>query len=288
MVESLVEPGANQIDFILSHMPEKVEGSLGDGTRWGSTFRYHLARDAARPYGRLAVIGIAEDEPVILAHGDRLPLWRAETAQPRMNGAVPRQVDGLGQLHGRCPARIRDECDEAALSVRLSALPGTASRDAELVLSVRTFEDLLEANWAAIEKRFPKLMLSGREAGEGIWISRNVSLHPTAQLTAPVYIGENCRINAGVQLGPRAVISSDCLVDQTSSISDTVIFAGSYVGQALELSHSIVDRNRLVSVKEAPRSSWPTTSSWEASWNAICFNWRSGRAREFWPACCWC
>src|SRR5260370_28072405 len=94
-------------------------------------------------------------------------------------------------------------------------------------------------------------MLSGREAGEGIWIARNVSLHPTARLTAPVYIGENCRINAGVQLGPRAVISSDCLVDQTSTISDTVIFAGSYAGQALELSHSIVDRNRLVSVKEA-------------------------------------
>src|SRR5260370_3195788 len=94
-------------------------------------------------------------------------------------------------------------------------------------------------------------MLSGREAGEGIWIARSVSVHPTARLTASVYIGENCRINAGAQLGPRAVISSDCLVDQTSTISDTVIFAGSYVGQALELSHSIVDRNRLVSVKEA-------------------------------------
>src|SRR5260370_39158830 len=92
-------------------------------------------------------------------------------------------------------------------------------------------------------------MLSGREAGEGIWIARNVSLHPTARLTAPVYIGENCRINAGAQLGPRAEISSDCLVDQTSTISDTVIFAGIYVGQALELSHFIVDRNRLGSVK---------------------------------------
>src|SRR5260370_34517804 len=93
-------------------------------------------------------------------------------------------------------------------------------------------------------------MLSGREAGEGIWIARNVSLHPTARLTAPVYIGENCRINAGVQLGPRAVISSDCLVDQTSTISDTVIFAGSYVGQALEVSHSILYLNRLVWVTE--------------------------------------
>ena len=252
VVESLVDGGVNQIDFILSNMPEKVEGSLGDGTRWGSTFRYHLVRDAARPYGRLAVIGIAEDEPVILAHGDRLPLWKAETATPRTE--LVRHLGkwtGWGICMGGTLRAIRDDCDEAALSVHLAALPGAASRDAELLLSVRSFEDLLEANWAAIEKRFPKLMLSGREAGEGIWIARNVSLHPTAQLTAPVYIGENCRINAGVQLGPRAVISSDCLVDQTSTISDTVIFAGSYVGEALELSHSIVDRNRLVSVKDA-------------------------------------
>ena len=137
-------------------MPEKVEGSLGDGTRWGSTFRYHLARDAARPYGRLAVIGIAEDEPVILAHGDRLPLWRAETAQPRIE--LVRYLGkwtGWGICMGGALRAIRDDCDEAALSVRLAALPGAASRDAELLLSVRTFEDLLEANWAAMRSASP-------------------------------------------------------------------------------------------------------------------------------------
>ena len=52
-------------------------------------------------------------------------------------------------------------------------------------------------------------------------------------------------------MGPRAAVGNDCLLDQSSTIADTVIFAGSYVGQALELSHSIVDRNRLVSVKAA-------------------------------------
>ena len=252
VVESLVDSGVSKIDFILSDMPERIEDSLGDGARWGSAFRYHLARDATRPYGRLSVIGIAESEPVVLAHGDRLPLWRVESSPPRtelvFHGS---RWTGWGIVPGSVLRAIRDDCDEAALSARLSTQPGASLQYAALLLNVRSFEGLLEANWAVLEKRFPKLLLSGREAGEGIWISRNVSLHPTAQLTAPVYIGENCRINAGVQLGPRVVVAHDCLVDQSSTIADTVIFAGSYVGQGLELSHSIVDRNRLVSVKAA-------------------------------------
>src|SRR5258708_7156134 len=74
VVEFLVDSGVNQIDFVLSDMPEKIENSLGGGTRWGVKFRYHLARDAERPYGRLGAVGIGADETVVLAHGDRLPL----------------------------------------------------------------------------------------------------------------------------------------------------------------------------------------------------------------------
>jgi lipopolysaccharide/colanic/teichoic acid biosynthesis glycosyltransferase len=245
--------GVGEIDFILSDSPAKSEESLGSGARWGIAFRYHLARDAARPYGRLSVIGsagsIAGDEPVVLAHGDRLPLWQSESLSELVfhDG----RWTGWGVVPGSVLHRIDPDCDEAGLVAGLSAQPGASSRDAALLMDVRSFQGLLDANWAVLDERFPKLLFSGREAGEGIWISRNVSLHPTAQLTAPVYIGENCRINAGVRLGPRVVIASDCLVDESSTITDTVIFAGSYVGQALELNQSIVDRNRLVSVKTA-------------------------------------
>lgn len=251
VVEFLVDSGVSQIDFILSEMPEKVEDSLGDGTRWGVKFRYHLARDAARPYGRLGAVGIGQDETVVLAHGDRLPLCNL--------GASPQLVyhkgewTGWGILGGAgfslpTVAGI-DDLDEQGFAALLASRVDLPPQQSDLLLSVRTFEDLLEANWAVLEKKFPKLMLAGREAGEGIWICRNVSLHPTARLTPPVYIGENCRINAAVQLGPRVVIANNCLVDQSSAITETVVFAGSYIGEALELKQAIVDRNRLVNIK---------------------------------------
>jgi len=250
VVESLVDSGATKIDFILSDKPDKVEESLGDGTRWGAAFQYHLARDPAQPYGRLAVLGIGAEEPVIVAHGDRLPLWKPDAAKPGAELVLHTgEWTGWAALAGACLSDLDDTLNEAGLGAALAARSSPRSQHTDVLLAVRTFEELLEANWTVLEKRYAPLLIAGREAGEGIWISRNVSLHPTAQLTAPVFIGENCRINAAVRLGPRAVIGNNCLVDQASAISETVIFAGSYVGQHLELHQAIVDRNRLVNVQ---------------------------------------
>jgi len=249
VVESLVDAGITQIDFMLSEMPETVEESLGDGARWGGKFAYHLVRNPERPYGRLAVLGIGRDEPILLAHGDRLPLWNIDPSGGRP-GLVFRDGEwtGWGILPGSCLFGATEDTDENAFASTASTSKGAPPVQTELLLSVRTPEEFLATNWAMIEKRFPKLIIGAREADDGIWISRNVSLHPTAVLTAPVYIGENCRINPGVKMGPRVVVSPNCLVDESSLLTETVVFPGSYIGQALELNDAIVNRNRLVNV----------------------------------------
>ena len=92
-------------------------------------------------------------------------------------------------------------------------------------------------------------MVRGQEIEETIWLARNVSLHPTAKLIPPLYIGENCRIGRGVQIGPDAVIGHNCVLDEKSTVTRSVIFPGSYVGEALELSDAIVDKNCLINVR---------------------------------------
>src|SRR5262249_10913583 len=72
VIEFLAHNGIKQIDLVLSHLPEKIENYFGDGTRWGSTITYHLARDPTRPYRLLRALHY-DGNPILLGHADRLP-----------------------------------------------------------------------------------------------------------------------------------------------------------------------------------------------------------------------
>ena len=81
-----------------------------------------------------------------------------------------------------------------------------------------------------------------------VWISRAVSLHPTAQIFPPVFIGRDCQIKRGSIIGPNAIIENNCIIDSRSVIQDTIICQRSYVGEGLEIHNSIVDRNMLINL----------------------------------------
>ena len=77
-----------------------------------------------------------------------------------------------------------------------------------------TFDNLLAAQQRVLAGEFPELIRFGGEAAERIWIQRNVRLHPTVQLTEPVYIAPNCQVDAGARIGPNVVLSEGCMVDR--------------------------------------------------------------------------
>jgi NDP-sugar pyrophosphorylase family protein len=260
VVEHLVGRGVTEFHFVLSHLPERVENLLGDGTRWGSRFHYHLVRDGERPYAALRTMDLGDAaQRVLLGHADRLP--RLPAPLPELDQAAP----GVTLFVAAGPAgagwsgyalvgsdrfeAVPKDADEAGLLRSLSE-PGPAREwPLELVLGVRTGAELLAAQEAVLGKRFPELMLTGREADPGIWLSRNVVLHPTARLTPPVFLGENCRVSARCSVGPVAVVGHDCVLDTGAEVNQAAIFPGSYVGEGLTISEAVVDRNRLLNVR---------------------------------------
>ncbi|MEP7341444.1 MAG: sugar transferase [Acidobacteriota bacterium] len=284
VVEVLVDRGVTEFDFILTHLPQKIEHLLGDGARWGSQFRFHLARDASRPYDTLkGLSGTGANDAndangsILLAHADRLPQLPDElnvqagqgtmlyclhdpsvsSENVRQAGSLPDEAQeryewtGWAWLSKQFIAAIPGDMNEAAFESHLmpAALREHAVIEVPRVLSMRSYEELLSAQAVLLNKEFSGLMLSGQEAEPGIWLSRNVSLHPTVELIAPVYIGENCRIGLGTRLGPSAVVGHNCVLDARCTVTDSVIFPGSYVGEALELENVIVDKNLLVNAR---------------------------------------
>lgn len=232
VIEALVRHGVRRIEFVLSHLPEKIEARFGDGARWGCSFHYHLSPSPEDALRVAAGIAAGEKDEVLLASGTTLPSFDITLLPP---GA---RIFYKGVSTGW-----------------LRLLPGaplsqtTSAYKVGVCLSIESGDDFLRSQREALDGTFDGLMIAGRAPDPHVWISRNVALHPTAAITPPVYLGENCRIGKGAQIGPSAVIGANCIVDEQSIVVNSMVTPGTYIGEALELDSVIVDRNRLVNLR---------------------------------------
>jgi NDP-sugar pyrophosphorylase family protein len=253
VIEYLARQGIRHFDIVLSHRPEVVERYFGDGTRWGCTFTYHLARDPERPYRTLRTLDVQGEEPILLGHADRLPSLDADAITRSECGTLPLVSEsdsgevawtGWTRLSPEDFSSIDPDWVERDLAAHLLTLP--ANHVVERGLDTGTFGALLASQQMVLSKQFAPLFLTGREIEPGVWLSRNVSLHPTAKVTAPVFIGEDCRIGPDVQVGPHAVIGRGCILGRACVVTRALIFPENYVGADLELDNVVVDRNRIL------------------------------------------
>ncbi len=264
VVAYLVDRGVTEIDFVLSDFPEQIEESVGDGSRWGVAVKYHISRDANRPYGKVTSLSFADpNEPVVFAHADRLPGDKVEFDGPASRSC---RIVGIAESDNSAaaPRPIGWARVPAGL---LRSLPATADEPGAMrlltdwaqdagewcivpdVLSVRSYADFLAAQRKLLESEPLRTTLFGRDFVEPAWVSRNVVIHPKATVRAPVFIGENSRIGPHVHLGPNAYVGHDCVIDERTMLHDALVFSGSYVGEGLDLSGHIIDRTRTIDVE---------------------------------------
>ncbi|UCD91023.1 MAG: sugar transferase [Desulfobacterales bacterium] len=267
VIESIARQGISDIEVILSHLPEKIKDLLGDGERWGVNLRYHLVKDSSKSYQPFGyAIDTEKDDPILLVHADRLPVVDTQNTMPLsrgkevvlyclndtlvQNNKIPKW-SGWGWLPREYLTEISTIVDEGELASHLMSLPNSKRKivNVSKVLSVESCIELISAQRKALSKERTDLILTGKEVEEGIWLSRNISLHPTVKLLPPVYIGENCRIGKKVQLGPYVTVGQNSVLSDKSTVKDSIIYPGSFVGDALELSDILIDRNCLVNVR---------------------------------------
>lgn len=267
LVEQLVSRGVHQLEVINSHLPEKVESLLEDGTRWGCRMTHHLAASPQKAIALLKTIPLPEGELVLVGHGDSMPIFDPQTpfefssqtdaaiytttsSEREMTDSDGSEWTGWALL---TPEMIRSFPEDLTAEtineyVMTNLKDVTVNIPVPCVMSVTGYTELMSAQRMVLDRKTPGLISSAREVEENIWLSRNVSLHPTTRLVPPVHVGENVQIGKGVQLGPYVVVGDDCIVEETCSISQSLILAGSYLGVGLELKETIVDKNRLINL----------------------------------------
>ncbi len=234
ILEFLVRHEIKKIDIILHHLPEMIEEALSDGTRWGLTIHYHLARHLEKPFAPLRPAAEKWEEPVLLGLGDYLP-------HLKLNQEKALFMENQEKWSGWAVCSPRFFIEGLLPSKHVSTTP---------FLSTCSFQELKESNNRFLKSDSPLHLFpsTAHQVEPGIWISRAISLHPSATVEGPLFIGENCQIRQGVHLGPHTVVESNCIIDCNSSIKSSLICQHSYVGEALDVNNSIVDRNVLINL----------------------------------------
>ena len=253
IVDFLAAQGIRRFEFILGYLPEKIEKYLGDGARWGCSFGYHLlppASDSLRTVESIAASLDDDDDDIVLGRGDRLPEFQISSVPgPSLLLTEEGAWTGWAILSKATSSPLLKSARSyvSGETEKFSAAFGRVVARREL--SFESVQQLLRSQQDLLSGTFTGTAIEARQSQAGIWIARNVALHPSVKLVAPLYIGPNCRIEMGAKIGPCAVISDGCIVDEQSSVANSVVAPRTYVGQGLELDSVIIDRNRLVNTK---------------------------------------
>jgi mannose-1-phosphate guanylyltransferase/phosphomannomutase len=85
--------------------------------------------------------------------------------------------------------------------------------------------------------------IPGFRLGDGIWLGEGADVDPAAEITGPVIIGDNCRVEAGARIGEYTVLGSNVVVKHDATLARTVVHDHVYVGPATTLRGCIVGRS---------------------------------------------
>lgn len=257
-VQTLVDIGVTRIVCIGWDEPQLCQAQLQTGQQWGCDIEWHSIAGPEQAFSRLAELAPAEG-PFVLATTCTLmrpPLMKAMESgtlfEPAMSSftAGPNAMwnwawldRGLSQLLGDqhawrdWPRALASVCTERLSVQALNLMDGSAILAAIAVMLKHEFPVVLEAS----------------EVEPGIFLSRNVVIHPTAEILAPFYAGPNVEIEKYCRIGPDVAISKRTRIGQSCHISHTQLGPDTWIGEFLDIHESVVSRGIIWSGKHQAR-----------------------------------
>ena len=257
LIEQLARCAVTDIDLVACDGPELLRRTLGDGERWGVRLRWHLVKDPARPYGVLRSIGPVAARRVLIGHADRWPapeVLRRLACEDRLAVQLDESDDlvwsGWASFPGAWLQSVGPHFDERALG---SAL---ARHDLQrMVLGPGQRAGVLDAR-RLLDAQRSVIRGSPDAPIPAAWIpmpwgsvSPLARVHPGAEVQGPVLIGPGCLVEDGAHLGPNTVLSSDVVVCGRTSVRDSLLLPGTYLGRGLDVSDAIVNGERVRHVR---------------------------------------
>ena len=250
-VDSMANRGLRDIRIVgPASAVSQARDLLRLGYQWDASMGYCEA-DSPAQYELLAIAG--NTEQCLIASASCLPGLRPAVDPETHSGSIiygtSGEWTGWALINAEDIASLPRLCHEPEVLSHLQSLPNYAGIAADAEFRCCTAEQIWQAHHDAQESNFSGLSHAGIETKPGVWIARNASVAGSAEITPPVYIGENSRIGPETKIGPFAVIAKDCLIAARTTVRHAVVAPGTYAGDNLELDHVLVDKSRLFDLR---------------------------------------
>ncbi|MGH3276096.1 MAG: sugar phosphate nucleotidyltransferase, partial [Streptosporangiaceae bacterium] len=104
---------------------------------------------------------------------------------------------------------------------------------------VGTHESYLKAQADVLSGRV-QADIDGFEVAPGAWVAASAEVHPDAQLSGPVCVGDYTKIEAGAQLREYTVVGSNVLVKEGAFLHRAVVLNNVYIGRRAALRGCVI------------------------------------------------
>ena len=197
-VDSMANRGLRDIRIVgPASAVSQARDLLRLGYQWDASMGYCEA-DSPAQYELLAIAG--NTEQCLIASASCLPGLRPAVDPETHSGSIiygtSGEWTGWALINAEDIASLPRLCHEPEVLSHLQSLPTYAGIAADAEFRCCTAEQIWQAHHDAQESNFSGLSHAGIETKPGVWIARNASVAGSAEITPPVYIGENSRIGA--------------------------------------------------------------------------------------------
>lgn len=147
---------------------------------------------------------------------------------------------------------IACEADAPADAIRITGLPDEEPQ------TLPSAGSTLLRYWFALQKCWlarrggDAVTLDTRHAGGG-WIGAHASIHPTAKLVAPFWIGAYAKVGARCEVGPNALIGEHAVLDDHVSLREACVLPRTYLGCNTALHDAIASSSVLLNLEHGCR-----------------------------------
>lgn len=239
IIEELSRSKIQNIDLLLYNHAHSIRQQVGNGSRWGVSITTHLVKDPAYPLSVLRPLLSKNTEPVVVGNGS---VW--VSLAPLLQEQTEKKAPFTLQLI--------DEKNKPTPWFRTTAASLKANGTTNETIVKISGKSFSTNNFCSFFTNTQKL-LSGNlptclqpytcEVEPGVWLGRSVMIDPSTTLIPPIYVGSNTHICSGARIGPYVYIESDSIIDKDSHCEHTAILRHSFIGQGLDFSQSVIDRN---------------------------------------------